>query len=110
VVTNAHVVAGESETSVVRDDGEVLDAAVVHFDASTDVAVLRVPGLDRPALTLVDGRVGDAGGVFGHPHGGDLRVAPFELARRVTATGTDIYDRQRVDRDVFFVATRLSPG
>ncbi|QGG95302.1 MarP family serine protease [Actinomarinicola tropica] len=110
VVTNAHVVAGQDDTSVVRDDGESLDATVVHFDPATDVAILRVPGLDRPALALVEGEVGDVGGVFGHPNGGDLRIAPFELARRVTATGTDIYDRDRVERDVLFVATELSPG
>lgn len=110
VVTNAHVVAGEEATTVVRDDGTTLDARVVHYDPSVDLAVLRVPGLDRAPLPLVAGAVGDVGGVFGHPNGGDLRVAPFQIARRVTATGNDIYDRERVDRDVYFISTDLGPG
>lgn len=110
VVTNAHVVAGEETTTVVRDDGRSFEAHLVHYDPSVDLAVLRVPGLDRPALPLVAGSVGDVGGVFGHPNGGDLRIAPFQIARRVTATGNDIYDRERVDRDVYFISTDLSPG
>ncbi len=110
VVTNAHVVAGEQSTTVVRDDGTVLEARVVRYDPATDLAVLRVPGLDREPLPLGEGSVGDRGGVFGHPNGGDLRIAPYEIARRVTATGTDIYDEARVSRDVFFVAVDLSPG
>ncbi len=110
VVTNAHVVAGEGSTTIVRDDGTSLEGQVVLYDPATDIAVLRVPGIDRPALPLGDSGVGDRGGVFGHPHGGDLRIAPFQIARRVTATGTDIYDEHRVSRDVFFVAAELSPG
>jgi S1-C subfamily serine protease len=110
VVTNAHVVAGEDTTSVVRDDGTSLGAEVVLFDPAADLAVLRVEGLDRPALPLVEGELGDTGGVFGHPDGGDLRIAPFELARRVTATGNDIYDREQVSRDVYFISADLGPG
>ena len=44
VVTNAHVVAGESATSVITPDGRRLDAVVIAFDPALDVAVLRVPG------------------------------------------------------------------
>lgn len=110
VVTNAHVVAGQSETAVVRDDGRSLLAEVVWFDPDADLAVLRVDDLDRVPLVLADGAVGDVGGVFGHPAGGDLRIAPFQIARRVTATGNDIYDSVRVSRDVYFLATDLSPG
>ncbi|MBK5222322.1 MAG: MarP family serine protease [Acidimicrobiia bacterium] len=110
VVTNAHVVAGEDTTIVVRDDGTELEARVVLFDPGTDLALLEVPGLDRPPLAVAQGAIGDLGGVYGHPNGGDLRVAPFEIGRRVTATGNDIYDSQRVSRDVYFISTDLSPG
>lgn len=110
VVTNAHVVAGEESTTIVRDDGRSFEGQVMVYDPATDIAVLRVPGIDRPALALGDSTVGDQGGVFGHPQGGDLRIAPYEIARRVNATGTDIYDEHRVSRDVYFVAADLGPG
>ena len=46
VVTNAHVVAGQSDTSVqLGGRGERLDAQAIHFDVKNDLAVLRVPGV-----------------------------------------------------------------
>jgi S1-C subfamily serine protease len=48
--------------------------------------------------------------VFGHPGGGALRAAPFEVARTVQATGTDIYDRARIEREVLILAAGLQPG
>jgi S1-C subfamily serine protease len=110
VVTNAHVVAGNASTEVVRTDGSRAAATVVTFDPDRDLAVLSVPGLDRPALPLAEGEEGDRGGVYGYPGGGDLRIAPFEIARQVTARGTDIYDDDRTERDVFFLSAHLRPG
>lgn len=112
IVTNAHVVAGERSTSVVRDDGRRLDASVVAFDSDRDLAVLRVAGLDRPALALSDSSPAalTSGGVFGHPGGGDLRVAPFTVARAIDATGRDIYGADRTDRKVLELAVELRPG
>jgi len=110
VVTNAHVVAGEDDTEVERSDGTRVDAAVVAFDAQRDLAVLRAPGLDRPALAIASAGAGDRGGVYGHPGGGRLEISPYEIAQEVQAQGTDIYDRDRTERSVFFLATELAPG
>jgi uncharacterized membrane protein required for colicin V production len=79
VVTNAHVVAGSKHPTVFRHpDGQDLDATVVAFDPDRDVAILRVPGIDRPALPLGGGfGVGGVGAVFGHPLGGPLTLSPF---------------------------------
>lgn len=110
VVTNAHVVAGEEDTSVQRLDGSAVDAEVVAFDAERDLAVLSAPGLDRPALAVGESAVGTSGGVFGYPGGGPLRVAPFQVAEVALATGTDIYDLERTDREVLFLAAALAPG
>lgn len=110
VVTNAHVVAGEPTTTVRLDDGSELTARVVLFDPARDLAVLEVDGLDRPGLELRHGQVGETGGAFGFPGGGDLRIAPFELARHLTATGRDIYDERRISRDVYSVAASLQSG
>src|SRR3954453_24214123 len=54
VVTNAHVVAGEDDTTVqVQGAGPKLDAPAVAFDSTNDVAVLRVDGLSGvTALSL----------------------------------------------------------
>jgi hypothetical protein len=111
VATNAHVVAGEQETSVERHpEGERLPATVVAFDPNRDLAILRVPGLDRPALPIAEIAEGGVGGVFGHPGGGPLRIAPFEVGREVTARGTDIYDGHAYEREVLFLSAGLMPG
>lgn len=110
VVTNAHVVAGQDEPKVERDDGTLLDALVVVFDPARDLAVLRVPGLARTPLPIADGAPGTAGGVFGHPGGAPLRVSPFLVGEEVRALGTDIYDRNRTERQVLILSSALRPG
>ncbi len=110
VVTNAHVVAGQDETTVERSDGTVFAASVVAFDANRDLAILRVPGLASQPLPIADGTVGTTGGVFGHPGGAPLRVAPFVVGEEVRAVGTDIYDSQRTEREVLILASQLRPG
>lgn len=110
VVTNAHVVAGHDFTQVQRDDGAMLDATVVVFDPDRDLAVLRVPGLDRAPLPVERPEVGDQGGVFGHPGGDALEVSPFVVGDSVTAVGRDIYDRTQTSRGVLILAAQLRPG
>jgi S1-C subfamily serine protease len=111
IETNAHVVAGEPHTTVIRyPDGARIAATVVAFDPNRDVAILHAPGLDRPALQIGDTKVRGQGAVFGHPLGGALRAAPFEVAQRVDANGTDIYDGHRYEREVFFLRAALRPG
>lgn len=110
VVTNAHVVAGEDETILERSDGSEVRATVVAFDPRRDLAVLSAPGLDRPALDRLDVGEGATGAVFGHPGGGPLQPSPFQVGRELTATGTDIYDRERTERRVLILASDLAPG
>src|SRR5438270_1744980 len=53
VVTNAHVVAGEQDTEVeVGGNSTGLPAQAIDIDANDDIAVLRVPDLRAPALSL----------------------------------------------------------
>ena len=110
VVTNAHVVAGGRTTSVRRDDGRRLPAAVVALDPNSDLALLTVSGLGRAALPVGESNDSGTGAVFGHPDGGPLRVAPFDVARRVTAVGEDIYGTNTVQRDVLELAADLRHG
>ena len=62
VVTNAHVVAGEDDTTVKLDGGDELDAQAIAFDPHNDVAVLRVPGLGAPRARAAHAGAGRRGG------------------------------------------------
>jgi S1-C subfamily serine protease len=110
VATNAHVVAGQSSTDLVRNDGSRVEARVVAFDPSSDLALLSAPGIDRPPLPIGTAAAGQQGGVFGHPGGQPLRVAPFAVARELDATGRDIYNRELAEREVLELAASLAPG
>lgn len=113
IVTNAHVVAGSSRTTVQRHpDGAVLDADVIAFDPNRDVAILRVNGMDRPALPIDPNEPpgGAVGAVFGHPRGGPLAIQPYQIGDVVTARGRDIYDSATTERRVLFLSASLAPG
>ncbi len=110
VVTNAHVVAGEGETDVIRDDGTRVRGKVVGFDPRRDLALLSAPGLDRDPLVIADSTRDASGGVFGHPGGEPLRIAPFAVARQITAVGRDIYGTGVTTRDVLELRAALRPG
>lgn len=110
VVTNAHVVAGEERTQLQRDDGTYVDGTVVAFDPARDLALLVAPRLDRPPLTIGEAQAEVRGGVFGHPGGEPLRIAPFRVARVTTAVGRDIYDRGLTSRQVLELSSSLRPG
>ncbi len=109
VVTNAHVVAGEDDTNIELANGRDADATVVAFDPQRDIALLRTDA-SGPPLPLDDGRVGDAGGVFGHPGGGPLEISPFQIGDQITARGRDIYDQTESERQVLVLASDLAPG
>src|SRR5215210_2636546 len=73
VVTNAHVVAGQDDTTVqVGGEGERLDAETIWFDPRNDLAILRVPGLPGlPALAMkVNAESGTSAAVLGFPQNG----------------------------------------
>jgi S1-C subfamily serine protease len=110
VVTNAHVVAGESRTRVETQDDRQLDANVVAFDPNRDLAVLHVDRLNLPALTRGEGHVDDRGSLFGHPGGGPLRESPMRIAEQITARGTNIERTAPTERDVFVLAAVSQPG
>src|SRR3954452_20434158 len=66
VVTNAHVIAGEDDTTVQPEgDGPRYDAQAVWFDPRNDVAILRSDGVKslRPLRQNVDAASGTSGAV-----------------------------------------------
>jgi S1-C subfamily serine protease len=112
VVTNAHVVAGESDT-VVEVGGQPPDlpAQAIFFDPSEDVAVLRVSGLTQPALAFAaDAPVGLSVAVLGYPHDGPYDVEPARLGPTQVVDTQDAYGRGPVARLVTAFRGRVRSG
>jgi S1-C subfamily serine protease len=112
VVTNAHVVAGEQDTTVqVGGSSPTLPARVVLFDARDDVAVLSARGLALPALALVaQPASGTAGAVLGYPENGPLRATAGRIGRTQTVLTDDAYGRGPVQRLLTPLRGAVRPG
>lgn len=102
VVTNAHVVAGQDDTTVqVRGVGARLPARAVAFDPTNDVAVLQVGGLAAPALHMAaDPRRGTPGAILGFPHDGPYDVRAARLGSTQMVISDDAYGRGPVRRSM----------
>jgi len=112
VVTNAHVVAGESDTVVLeRGTGSHHPARAVAFDPVNDIAVLDVGGLDAPALRLsADTSAGTPGAVLGFPENGPYTVRPARLGQTRTVISQDAYGRGPVSRPMTSFRGIVRPG
>ena len=111
VVTNAHVVAGADRVRLRRPDQRLVDATVVVFDDDRDIAVLDAPALGQSPLPVADAGPGTDGVVVGYPGGVDRPVvSPAAIRREQPTVGRDIYRRDRVQRQVLFLAARLQKG
>ena len=93
VVTAAHVVAGEDDTTVSSTDGTFRAQALV-FDPQNDIAVLRVPGLSARPLRLVDPRPGTPVAIVGYPENGPLAAVPGRIGETATIFAEDAYGRR----------------
>jgi S1-C subfamily serine protease len=112
VVTNAHVVAGEQDTTVqVGGHSPSLPARPIVFDPRDDVAVLSVPDLDLPVLTLVsDPASGSAGAILGYPENGPFDARPGRIGRTQTVLTDDAYGRGPIDRLLTPLRGLVRPG
>ena len=111
VMTNAHVVAGVG-TPRVEVGGSTLSARVVLFDPDTDIAVLYVPDLDRPALSFAQAGAPNGANaiVVGYPEDGPFTAHSARVRNRIQARGSDIYSENEVTRDVYGVRSIVRPG
>lgn len=102
VITNAHVVAGQSDTHVeptatTRD----LKAHVVAFDPRNDIAVLRVKGLDLEPLSVVaEPQAGTASVLLGYPEQRGFSAIATRFADERSVRASDIYGRGDFVRDI----------
>jgi len=113
VVTNAHVVAGQDDTTVeLRGEEPAVDAQTVLFDTRNDLALLRVPDLaDEPALPLRrDAPRGTGAAILGFPENGPYDVRPARLGQTETVLTQDAYGRGPVRREITALRGRVRSG
>ncbi len=112
VVTNAHVVAGETDTQVqVGGVGAGLPAHAVEFNPRDDIAVLRVPGLSpRPLSLAADATAGTSVAILGYPLDGGFDAEPGRVGQTETVNTQDAYGRGHVVRSIVALRGLVRPG
>ncbi len=112
VVTNAHVVAGEQDTTVeVGGHSPGLSARAIAFDPHDDIALLRVEGLELPALRLdEDPASGRPGAILGYPENGPFDVQPGRIGRTQTVITQNAYGQGPVSRLLTPLRGLVRPG
>ena len=118
VLTNYHVISNASRVTVNVGDRE-LEAAVLGTDADLDIAVLLVPGLDLPHVTLGDSdeiQVGEYAIVIGNPLGTQFERSVSvgivsAVSRTMTSRGRDRYGlRTEIENNMIQVDAAISPA
>jgi S1-C subfamily serine protease len=112
VVTNAHVVAGETDTTVQLDGNPPgLNADVIDFDSRDDIAVLRVPGLHRRPLRLArSSSSGTPAVILGYPLDGAFNAQPGRIGQTETVSTEDAYGNGPILRSITALRGRVRPG
>jgi S1-C subfamily serine protease len=110
VVTAAHVVAGQSETTVEHVDGRA-EAVAVAFDPRNDVAVLRVDGdLQLRPLRLGEGTSGEPVAILGFPESGPFTATAGRIGRTARIVSEDAYGDGPVVRTITSLRGRVQHG
>ena len=112
VVTNAHVVAGESDTTVTPAGSTTqLDAIPVHYDPENDLSLLHVNGLGGTPLSLASKvQPGTAGAVLGYPENGPFTIAPARVGITGPVVTQDSYGRGPITRELTALRGEVRSG
>jgi S1-C subfamily serine protease len=112
VVTNAHVVAGETDTRVeVGGAAPGLAAVALDFDPHDDIAVLRVPGLAAHRLTIAPAAPpGASGAILGYPQDGPFNAQPSRIGQTRDVETENAYGQGPVLRSVTELRGLVRPG
>jgi len=112
VVTNAHVVAGETDTTVqVEGRGEQLGAEAVYFNPNADIALLRVARLGLPTLPLSSSApAGTGGAILGYPENGPFDVEPARIGRTQDVLADNAYGQGPITRLLTPLRGLVRPG
>ncbi len=110
VMTNAHVVAGVDQPTVLQGDEE-LTATVVYYDSDLDVAVLAVGDSSTDYLRFgPTAEAGAAAAVLGFPLDGPYNVQAARVRGEQRLRSPDIYGDGTVIREVYSVRALVRPG
>ena len=95
VATNAHVLAGQRGTHVLAPNGQTLPAQPVYVDATNDIALLRVPGLDISVLSVdTSPDLPRPVAFLGYPRNGPLTATAGSAGHARTVFSPDAYGRR----------------
>ncbi len=110
IVTNAHVVAGEDDTSVTTPGGASLPATAVHYDPENDLALLHIDA-DLPSLAIAPNPTSGAdAAVLGYPENGPYAVAPARLGETRDTISEDSYGRGPIRRSIASLSGNVRSG
>ncbi|MGH3358952.1 MAG: MarP family serine protease [Nocardioidaceae bacterium] len=110
VMTNAHVVAGVDNPTVVVDD-ETYDAETVVYNEDLDIAVLAVDGLGESPLDFdTDGGARSNAVVMGYPGNGPFNAGAARIRAEQELRSPNIYDEGVVTREVFSIRGLVRSG
>lgn len=111
VATNAHVIAGERDTSVLAPNGQTLSAQPVYVDSRNDVALLRVPSLSvRPLATDRRGSFPRNVVILGYPRDGALTGTAATAGAPRSVLAPDAYGRGSAPREIVPLRGKVQPG
>jgi S1-C subfamily serine protease len=109
VATTAHTVGGATSITVIDSAGNEFPATITAFDKDADLALLDVPGLATPPLSIGEASIDDATAVVWSPDEG-VRPVPVRVTKRLSITIEDIYVEDEVRRSGLELAGDISAG
>ncbi len=110
VVTNAHVVAGQVDTTVETFDGELVDATPVAFKPRNDIAVLQAPINESPLVTRGNVANDASAAVVGYPNDGPLSIAAARAGKVQRVLGEDAYGSGPFERKMLTLRGQVQHG
>ena len=113
VVTNAHVVAGETDTTVqLGGSGPQVPVRVIVFDPDNDIAILYVPSLasTAPLKLAAHPRSGTAAAILGYPEDGPFDVEPARIGETNKFFTDNAYGDGPVLRRITALRGLVRPG
>ena len=110
LMTNAHVVAGVTDPTVMVGK-RLVHGTVVVYNPDIDVAVIDVPALDGPTIHFdPHGKERQEGAVLGYPQDGPFNAQPARIRSDQRLRSPNIYGTSTVTRHVYSVRGLIRPG
>jgi S1-C subfamily serine protease len=110
IVTNAHVIAGEDDTTITTHDGASLAAVPVYFDPVNDLAILHVDANIPALLTASVAERGTPGALLGYPENGPYALSPARLGDTRSVLSVDAPNQQPIRRTIVFLRGSVRSG